>query len=49
MVGLTRGALPGQTHLGKSDAYVRKYDGDGDELWTRQFGSRGLDMADGVG
>jgi len=48
VVGYTHGALPGQNHSGKSDAYVRKYDGDGNELWTRQFGSRGLDDAYGV-
>jgi len=48
VVGSASGALPGQTHLGKSDAYVRKYDGDGNELWTRQFGSRGVDLAHGV-
>ncbi len=48
VVGSASGSLPGQTHLGKSDAYVRKYDGDGNELWTRQFGSRGSDMANGV-
>ena len=48
VVGSASGALPGQTHLGKSDAYVRKYDGDGNELWTRQFGSRGGDLAHGV-
>ena len=47
-VGSASGALPGQTHLGNSDAYVRKYDGDGNELWTRQFGRRGLDMAEDV-
>ena len=48
VVGSASGALPGQTHLGSSDAYVRKYDGDGNELWTRQFGSRGGDKAGGV-
>ena len=48
VVGLTRGALPGQTHLGNTDAFVRKYDDDGNELWARQFGSRGLDMAEDV-
>ncbi|MFQ3583870.1 MAG: SBBP repeat-containing protein [Cyanobacteriota bacterium] len=38
--GLTSGALPGQTHLGGEDAFVRKYDSEGNELWTRQFGTR---------
>ena len=48
LVGFISGALPGQTHLGSSDAYVRKYDGNGNEVWTRQFGSRGVDLAHGV-
>ena len=48
VVGSASGALPDQTHLGKSDAYMRKYDGDGNELWTRQFGSRGRDRGSGV-
>ena len=48
VVGSASGALPGQTHSGSSDAYVRKYDGHGNELWTRQFGSRGVDRASGV-
>jgi hypothetical protein len=37
--GWTTGALPGQTALGQFDAFLRKYDADGAELWTRQFGS----------
>ena len=48
LVGSASDSLPGQTHLGKSDAYLRKYDGDGNELWTRQFGSRGRDRASAV-
>ena len=48
VVGSASGALPGQSHLGKSDAYVRRYDPNGNELWTRQFGSRGRDIANGV-
>ena len=48
VVGWTLGALPGQSHLGRGDAYLRKYDGDGNELWTRQFGSEDNDKARGV-
>jgi len=36
---IQQGALPGQTSLGDADAYLRKYDGQGNELWTRQFGT----------
>ena len=39
VAGSTEGALPGQSHLGGSDAFIRKYDIDGNELWTRQFGT----------
>jgi hypothetical protein len=46
--GLTAGALPGQTSAGAHDAFVRKYDATGKELWTRQFGTRGLDDVSGI-
>ncbi len=39
VTGLTHGTLPGQVSSGDRDAFVRKYDADGNELWTRQFGS----------
>ena len=39
LAGWTYGALPGQTHAGVRDVFVRKYDGSGTELWTRQFGT----------
>ena len=48
VVGRTDGALPGQTHEGGADAFVRKFDTDGDELWTRQFGTPSFDLARGV-
>ena len=43
VAGHTSGSLPGQTLLGNSDAFVRKYDANGKELWTRQFGARNPD------
>jgi hypothetical protein len=42
------GALPGQHANGGIDAYIRKYDSDGNELWTRQFGTWEFDRAWGV-
>jgi hypothetical protein len=45
VVGQTDGALPNQTRVGASDAFVRKYNSSGTELWTRQFGSRGSTAA----
>jgi len=44
LTGDAQGALPGQTSAGDFDAFVRKYDPSGRELWTRQFGSSGTDM-----
>lgn len=41
-------ALPGQSLEGFDDAYVRKYDRMGNEIWTHQFGSSHLDMARGI-
>lgn len=41
VAGLTQGALLGQTSLGGSDAFLRKYDLEGSEIWMRQFGSSG--------
>lgn len=50
VAGFTAGALPGQTSgsLGQDDAFVRKYDLNGNELWTRQFGTSSGDQAYGV-
>ena len=48
VVGSVSGALPGQTSAGGSDAFVRKFDANGGELWTRQFGTARADDALGV-
>jgi len=48
VAGESRGALPGQTSAGNGDIFVRKYDSTGNELWTRQFGTAGVDHARGV-
>ncbi len=45
VAGLTSGALPGQTSSGGGDAFVRKYNGSGSELWTMQFGTSTYDEA----
>jgi len=45
VAGLTSGALPGQTSSGGGDAFVRKYDGSGSEIWTKQFGTSTYDEA----
>lgn len=48
VVGGTEGALPGQTSAGSRDAFVRKYNPGGHQMWTRQFGTLGFDQAIGV-
>jgi hypothetical protein len=48
LVGETDGALPGQTSGGNLNAFIRKYDLGGTEVWTRQFESSQTDEATGV-
>src|SRR5215212_7563847 len=48
VVGTTEGTFPGQTDEGEADAYIRKYNADGDEEWTRQFGTSEGATANGV-
>jgi len=48
VAGRTDGTLPGQTNSGGSDAFVRKYDVNGNEVWTRQFGTAVGDRAAGI-
>jgi len=46
--GTTEGALPGQTNAGGSDAFVSKYDPNGEVLWNRQLGGVAFDYANSV-
>ncbi|RLT39281.1 MAG: hypothetical protein DWI57_10525 [Chloroflexi bacterium] len=39
VAGFTHGTLPDQISSGEADGFVRKYDVDGSEIWTKQFGS----------
>jgi hypothetical protein len=48
VAGMTSGALPGQILAGSLDAFVRKYDANGNELWTRQFGTAVADSAEAI-
>ncbi len=46
--GFTSDTLPGQSSAGNDDAFLVKYSGAGDLLWTRQFGSGGHDRVRSV-
>jgi len=48
VVGTTSGALPGQKSEGDADAYIVAFSGKGDGLWTRQFGTPGVDDAEAI-
>ncbi|MEK7874329.1 MAG: SBBP repeat-containing protein, partial [Chloroflexota bacterium] len=48
VAGYTSGILPGQTSAGSSDAFVAKLSSAGFLVWTRQFGSTGGDLGEGV-
>jgi uncharacterized protein (TIGR03437 family) len=48
IAGYTHGTLPGQLPQGGYDAFVSKYDLNGAQQWTRQFGTKGIDIAVGV-
>ena len=48
VAGSTADVLPDQTSAGNADAFVRKYDPEGKEMWTRQFGSSSFDQARGI-
>lgn len=46
--GATSGALDGQANAGGFDAFLAKYDTDGNRAWTRLFGSNHDDFVRGV-
>lgn len=43
VAGATEAVLPGQRSAGAVDAFVQRYDAGGTEIWTRQFGTSGID------
>ncbi len=46
VAGETTGALNPATRVGSLDGFVRKFDINGGEIWTRQFGSSSLDYVE---
>lgn len=41
VAGFTTGTFPGETNTGGEDGFIRKYDFDGNVIWTDQFGTPG--------
>jgi hypothetical protein len=48
VLGITNGALTATANAGSTDIFVRKYDVNGTEVWTRQFGSDDIEYASAV-
>ena len=48
ITGYTQGDLDSQTFDGSYDAFLTKYDSNGNKAWTRQLGSSGSDESFGV-
>lgn len=48
IAGNTQGAYNGYSNQGLTDAFVLKYDSNGNQVWTRQFGTNGYDHAYGL-
>jgi len=48
VAGFTNYALAGQQYRRRYDAFVGKFDAEGNRLWLRQFGSSGTDQALGI-
>jgi hypothetical protein len=47
ITGITNGSLEGKNR-GKEDIFIVKYNPDGSQAWTRQFGTDSTDMAQGI-
>ncbi len=48
VTGYATGDLNGNIHNGGSDIFLTKWDNDGNEVWTKQWGTSGDDWAQGV-
>jgi beta-propeller repeat-containing protein len=48
VVGTTSGALPGQKSEGDADAFIVAFSAQGGNLWSRQFGTPGVDDAEAI-
>lgn len=48
VTGATPGSFPGYANAGHEDGFLRKYNAAGNEVWTKQFGTSGVDYPHGV-
>lgn len=49
IVGGTLGAFPGHANAGNQDVVLAEYDPDGNQVWLREMGTSGVDIAVGIG
>lgn len=48
VAGETAGSLPGNSNQGGTDAFIAKYEGNGNLQWLKQFGTSGKDTAEDI-
>lgn len=48
ITGTTYGTLPGMDSIGVSDAFIAKYNEEGDQIWVKQFGTSDSEYANGI-
>ena len=48
ITGDTKGGLPGNSNQGGTDAYLAKFNTNGDRLWVKQYGTSGTDTSTGI-
>jgi hypothetical protein len=48
VTGYSNGNLPGNSNSGNNDAFVVKYDANGNQIWAKQFGTLSEDRANGI-
>jgi hypothetical protein len=48
LTGFTDGTFAGQTSNGSRDAYIAKFDSDGNQIWTKQFGTSDFDNGSSI-
>ena len=48
VAGQTDGSINGQPNNGQSDVFIANYNGNGDQVWAKQFGSSSWDSINSI-